>query len=254
MVSPKTTDEERIDDLLTRFLRYADASYPDTEKTKTKSSIQLNFVSSKLAYDLVPLLATADPERQILIRSKGERRETSIQKHVEFIKGRTTKSLAGGGRVSFNQCVRMFKWWRDVQQDKSKVLKEVPSIIIDLLCAKAYDTLGMKDSLIGTLSAWMGLMANIVEKRKNVHFDDFIKTAPPASNGQWMVLDPVNFNNNVVSGLQNYDIDELASWLANGRDRLADAVANDLQGEDASSLDALVEVFGNAIASHGGDK
>jgi hypothetical protein len=254
VVHPKTSDEERIEDLLTRFLRYANASYPDTDKKPTKSSIQLNFVGSKLAYDLVPLLATADPERQILIRSNGERRETSIQKHVEFIKARTSKSEPGGGSVRFNQCVRMFKWWRDVQQAKGGVLEEVPSILIDLLCAKAFDKLGTKDSLVATLAAWMGFMTNVVEKRKDVYFDDYIKTAPPASNGTWMVLDPVNFDNNVVAAWPNYHIDELANWLASARDRLADAIAADLQGDDVASLDALVEVFGNAIKNHGGDE
>ena len=47
--------------------RYAQASYPDTERETTKSSVKLKF-ADKVHFDLVPMFGTPDPERQIIVR------------------------------------------------------------------------------------------------------------------------------------------------------------------------------------------
>src|SRR2546425_4356591 len=106
VVAPKTKDEEQLSFLLPRFEGYAHEAYPDSERERTKSSIRLLFTDN-VHFDLVPMLATKDPERQILVRSDGERRETSVQKHVEFIRGRTAKSSLG--HAEFNELVRLLK-------------------------------------------------------------------------------------------------------------------------------------------------
>src|SRR5579885_1307623 len=80
VVAPKTKDEERLEALLPRFDRFAGQAYPETKRERTKSSVVLRF-ADKVNYDLVPMLATSDPARQIIIRSDGERRQTSVQEH-----------------------------------------------------------------------------------------------------------------------------------------------------------------------------
>src|SRR5207249_4732677 len=92
VVKPRSADEEKLDSLLSRFERYAKQAYPETERKPTNSSIVLKF-SNELRYDIVPVLATAVADRQILIRANGDRRETSLQKHVEFTRERTRRSV-----------------------------------------------------------------------------------------------------------------------------------------------------------------
>jgi tRNA nucleotidyltransferase (CCA-adding enzyme) len=111
VVKPPKEGEYQLQPMIDKFLKYADSSYPRTEKEPTKSSVKLKFTST-LSYDLVPLFATSDPEKQILVRTTGEQIVTSVQKHTEFIKTRTHKSDEKRDVVLFNECVRLMKWWR----------------------------------------------------------------------------------------------------------------------------------------------
>ena len=120
IVRPK---DETLDDLLYRFLGYAQASYPNNTKDKpTKSSVKLEFAKSKLSYDIVPMIATEDITRQIIMRKTGEEFETSVQGHIAFIRNRTKDSKSISGRVNFNECVRLFKWWKEFRVDESDIL------------------------------------------------------------------------------------------------------------------------------------
>ncbi len=58
VVKPASADGERLDELLQRFGKYAAASYPNTPRSITASSVELRFVGSKVNYDLVPMLGT----------------------------------------------------------------------------------------------------------------------------------------------------------------------------------------------------
>jgi hypothetical protein len=105
VVAPRGDDA--LDELLNRFSRYTKASYPDTEQERTKSSVKLYFTNTKLAYDIVPMLATDQDDRQIILQANGERRETSVQAHTAFVRERTQKSQEQRGRVQFNECIRI---------------------------------------------------------------------------------------------------------------------------------------------------
>src|ERR1700675_820679 len=62
VVKPTTDGGEQIDELLVRFDKYAAASYPNTPRRVTASSVELRFVASKLNYDLVPMLVSPYPD------------------------------------------------------------------------------------------------------------------------------------------------------------------------------------------------
>jgi Second Messenger Oligonucleotide or Dinucleotide Synthetase domain len=49
VVKPESKDGTKIDALLHRFDRYAEASYPNTPREITASSVELRFVASRLA-------------------------------------------------------------------------------------------------------------------------------------------------------------------------------------------------------------
>ncbi len=254
VVSPTTKEDAKVDRLLDRFERYAKEAYPDTPRERSKCSIKLKFVGSKLAYDLVPMLATDKDDEQILLRSDGEHRRTSVQKNVDFITRRTRASNDMPGRVKFNECTRLIKWWREFRVQEADSLKEVPSFLVELLTAKAYDDAGaVSETYAETLARWYAFLADLVEHRRPVVFTDYVR-APLIQDGVWTVLDPVNPDNNVITKWPGYHIDELADWFSRGRDHWARAIRADLQGKDAESLEALVELFGAPVRHHCGDK
>ncbi|RKH55306.1 hypothetical protein D7V93_23255 [Corallococcus llansteffanensis] len=251
VVSPHDEDGERIDELLNRFNRYAEATYPFTQRKKTRSSIQLDFVGTKLRYDLVPMLAVPGNDvSQILLRANGERRRTSVQKHIEFVTRRTGESNLMKGRVKFNECVRLVKWWREFRQSNARVLRDVPSMVLDLMCAHAYDRIQVKETYAETLAQWFSLMAATVQRRERIAFTDF--GLIPAANqaAEWEVLDPVNSGNNVISQWGFAEVDELGEWLEASCDMLHRVVAADLRGDDVESMDCLVDLFGNPFRHH----
>ena len=252
VVSPETEEGETIDSLLDRFERYAQASYPNTSRNPTKSSIRLDFKKTKLSYDLVPMLAVpGDDLAQVLLRADGEPRATSVQKHIAFIGRRSDASNQQAGRVKFNEGVRLVKWWREMRQSQSQILDEVPTIVIDLLCAKAFDLHGVCETYTETLARWFGQMANIAERRKRVDFDDYEDPAAFQHEGPWIVLDPVNPENNVVPpSWKNLQLSELAGWLADARDGMTRVIAAEAADDEVEARAELVALFGNAIETH----
>lgn len=250
VVAPVTKDDEKLTSLLSRFERYAKVSYPDTKHETTKSSLRLMF-DDKLNFDLVPLLATADPGRQILIRSDGERRETSVQKHVDFVRKRTAASNDIKGAVKFNEMVRLLKWFRCYRLSlDSGALTDVPSFLIILLAAHAFDARGVKATYGETLIDWFGHIARVIRLQQQVAFTDYSKTMPAAKAGTWSVYDPVNGDNNIVAKMTHLEIEELADWFDEARDEMLNAVVAFEDERDSDGMDALATIFGNAVRHH----
>jgi hypothetical protein len=249
VVAPKTEDDERLEVLLPRFEKYARLSYPDTEREPSKSSVKLMFTSN-LSYDLVPLLATRDRERQILVRADGERRETSVQKHVEFVTSRTKRGMAVAGTAEFNELIRLGKWWRCFRQTQPASLTDVPSFLLNLLFAHAFDVRGARQTYAETMADWFGHLARVVRKRISISFTDY-GAAPVAATGvTWAVHDPVNPDNNVVSKWTGIMCDELAEWLEEARDAMYDAIAAFDDNRETDGLQSLMKIFGTAFTPH----
>jgi hypothetical protein len=252
VVSPTTDEDEKLDSLLDRFDRYAAGSYPKTKRDRTKSSVVLDFVGTGLRYDLVPMLAVKGTDKeQILIRRDGERRRTSVQQHIEFVRSRTTRSQDQPGRVKFNECVRLMKWWRCIREGASNSGLEVQSFLIDLLAATAFDRCGVEPTYAATLAKWFSYLAHVVRTRTSVVFTDFAKPAPPAGT-LWAVIDPVAAGNNIVSNWAGYEIEELAEWFEEARDSWARILRMSAQGQNSACLTELEALFGSAFRAHCG--
>jgi hypothetical protein len=256
VVKPQTTDGEKIDELLRRFDGYAEASYPRTPRSITASSVELNFVESKLNYDLVPMLKAAKDGYQVILKKDGTRRVTSVARHTDFITSRTRDSDQLAGRVKFNECVRLFKWWRYVRIGTTSPITEVRTTLIELLCAAAYDRLKVEKTYTETLFKWFSYLANVTKNRTKIEFTDYPSVEPYDANAPgnrlWRVIDPVNCNNNVVhTSWGNIELDEFASWFAAGRDALTRIMSHEAMGNDGTVDDILAELFGNAILTHG---
>lgn len=248
VVSPKTKSDETLESLLPRFIRYVENSYPTTPKTPSKSSVKLNFVGTKVSYDIVPMLATTDATRQVLIRSNGERRETSVQRHIEFIKERTRQSNDLAGRVAFNEMVRLLKWWREVQCEG--YVDAYPSILVDQLAAHAFRHQAVDETYAGTLARWFGFLAHEVSRRAPIYFDDYVRWSSAPQARVWAVMDPVSSTNNVAGNLGNVEVDALAEWLASARDQVLQAIAADRDDDETAAMNALVPVFGRQVINN----
>ena len=253
IVRSKDDNGNEITELLQKFLKYANDAYPNKTITTTKSSVVLN-ITDVLSYDLVPLLETSEKDKQILIRSNGERRETSILKHTEFIKNRTAKSKELPGRVCFNECIRLIKWWRYFRQEESGVFdnddKSIPSFLIDLLCAKAFDVLSVKETYAHTISDWFGYLNHIVKNKETILFTENYSKAEDEVSAIWKVYDPINPRNNITRNWTNYEIQEFASWFAQSHDDFNRAIARNIQGDDSASMTELAKIFGNPFKNN----
>jgi hypothetical protein len=256
VVKPATADGEHIDELLRRFERYAAKSYPETPREVTASSVELQFVASKLNYDLVPMLLSDHPDYQLILKKDGSRRLTSVAKHTEFVKKRTEDSQALPGPVTFNECVRLMKWWRCTRISEKGSIDEVRTTLIELMCADAFDRLQVESTYTATLARWFAWLASVTARRLTVRFLDY-KTIEPfkessQKNRLWYVLDPVNENNNVVhSNWTSIQLSEFADWFASGRDALSRIMSHEQAGRDTAVDQLLAELFGNAVIAHG---
>ena len=240
-----------LPDLLNDFYNIVDDCYPDTTKERTKSSIKLKFADG-VNMDIVPMLDNEREDHQTILRLTGEKVDTSVKKHVEFIKNRTRESDNQAGRVKFNECLRLLKWWRDHQAVNSYYLNgddSPPSFLINLLAAKAFDQLSVEKTYAETLAKWFGYLAHIVRSQENIIFNDFESPSSSSLYG-WSVIDPVNPSNNVVSSWSSVKISELADWLERGRDNWNRVIRFDEDEEDSKSLDQLVNIFGNSFKNH----
>ncbi|MGH7090675.1 MAG: hypothetical protein ACREFQ_17405, partial [Stellaceae bacterium] len=160
------------------------------------------------------------------------------------------------GRVKFNECVRLMKWWRFVRIGASGSIDEVRTTLIELMCASAFDQLGVEPTYTETLLRWFGWLASITDRRMRIAFSDYASIETFKESGQgnplWQLIDPVNANNNVVhSNWGNIELTEFASWFAAGRDAMSRLVAHEAAGHDSTVDEILAELFGNAVLTHG---
>ena len=256
VVKPLTADNERIDELLQRFEKYAKASYPATKREITNSSVELEFVTNRLYYDLVPMLASSAAGFQVILKRDGSRRTTSVAKHTEFVRSRTRSSDQLPGRVKFNECVRLLKWWRYERIKSSGSISEVRTTLIELLCASAYDRLSVDETYTITLHKWFSWLASVTAQRTTISFKDFTSVEAQQKqipgNQSWRVIDPVNANNNVVhSDWGNIELEEFAAWFSDARDAFNRIIAYERAGNDGIVDDILTELFGTAVIDHG---
>ncbi len=261
VLAPMTEDEQRISRLLDRFQGYADRAYPQRppNKSRTKSSIKISFEGSKLSFDLVPMIQAAEygDDYQWLLRGDGSKRLTSVERHNAFIKKRTNDSNQRPGRVKFNECVRLLKWWREFRMANDRhAIRGMPSILLEMLAAHAFDHKGVAATYSETLLSWFDFLSVTVAQRKPISFRDY---PPPRGRRSpaktpWMVIEPVDPENNLTHDWIDQQIEELAGWLLRGRDDMQRAIDLDRKNNPQESLHHLVRIFGTPFKHHCGDR
>jgi hypothetical protein len=235
------------------FEKYLKNTWPQSEIGTTKSSAYIKFANTKQQFDTVPLIETKRKGIQKLKRTNNSERQSSVENHADFIKTRTESSNNLVGVVKFNDCVRLIKWWKYQRQTESTVFgnnendEKVPSFLLSLLCAFAYDECSVKETYADTLKSWFSFLAHVVREKVYVNFDDFISKHENNNSGHWQVIDPMDDSNNITKNWSIYKVDELAKWFEKGRDKMMEAIRRDEDQDDSGSLNCLVELFGNSI-------
>ncbi|UTW61726.1 hypothetical protein KFE98_17195 [bacterium SCSIO 12741] len=249
LLEDKDKDGNALDCMIHRFKGYLKKCYPDSEISNTKSSATIHFTGSKQNFDAVPLIKTNRENIQKLIRTEGTDRQSSAQKQVEFIRKRNRSSNEVEGVVRFNDCLRLVKWWRYHMQSESDVFgnhegdKKVPSFLLDLLCAKAYDKLGVKATYAETLFEWFDYLTEVVRDGLPVVFGNH----QPSDTWNWEVIDPMDRSNNIAEDWCICEIDELTYWLNDSANQISNAIASDSLKNDSESLLYLTFLFGDSI-------
>jgi hypothetical protein len=248
----------KVTDPLGKFEKYVGTSYPTSEITPTNSSVNLKF-SNELRFDIVPMFATDKKDEQIIVKRDGTRFRTSVQKHNEFVKKRTRLSKESPGRVRFNECLRGFKWWKEFQADSSYYFQydestgkdnRPPSALIDWLAAYAYDQLGVEKTYAETFAKWFGFLADVIRNKKPVYFTDYYSAPSLAGKAGWIVLDPVNTDNNITGKWDSNKLNEFATWFEKARDSWSRIIRYDIDGDDNAAMEELVKLFGNPFKNH----
>lgn len=192
-------------------------------------SVKVHFHGSGLDIDVVPVIYEGeDDDRGNLIMKNGDKVETSVRLHKEFVRSRR----ANYG-PDFTQLVRFMKYWaRSQKNGRNDPNFRCKSFLLELVVAHlADDGLLLSDypTAIEGVFTWMvktGL-------REPVVFDDFGPAPTPSGTHPIEVIDPVNGANNVC-----------VTYTALHRDVLIEA-AND--AFDAVTAAAYAQNRGYAI-------
>jgi tRNA nucleotidyltransferase (CCA-adding enzyme) len=193
--------EQIPDHLLPHVLDYVRSLlikvYPQMEPSQFsigRHALQVNFKSSGLTVDVVPVIPNGKPDDRGELATSGTQQwvETSIPLHLKFIQNRKDQ------HTNFRELIRLTKWWRDSQEIRFK------SFLIELLWAHLFDTGQVRGEDLG--EALLGFMGYIIRSglQERVSFTDYYNKPEPAND--WdpvQVFDPVNPSNNVGAGIDS---------------------------------------------------
>jgi tRNA nucleotidyltransferase (CCA-adding enzyme) len=200
-------------------------------------SVKIKFHGSGLDVDVVPVLYAGLPDdRGDLILKSGERVETSVPLHLEFIRRR--KTLHG---KDYPQLIRFLKFWAREQKRIRGDTFRCKSFLLELIVAHLADTIPLGDYINGLESVFAWIVRTGLATR--VSFDDYygVGDMPSSSKDAILVYDPVNPSNNICKTYTTMDRDILVEAAADA----LDAVTAARYGTTRTySIDCWQRVFG----------
>ena len=182
-------------------------------------SVKVHFHGSGLDIDVAPVVYAGLPDdRGDLITKSGDRVETSVRLHREFIRSRKQRY----GR-DYAQLIRFLKHWAREQKRARGDDFRCKSFLLELVVAHlAANGVPLSDypTAIEAVFAWM-VRTGLGEQ---VAFDDYYDLkAIPASSDPIRAIDPVNPANNVCKTYTRADTDLLLDAAADALDAITAA-------------------------------
>lgn len=231
-------NEHRLIAELADILRSAyGANKVSSDFEEQAHSVKVHFHGSGLDVDVAPVVYAGLPDdRGDLITKNGDRVETSVRLHLEFIRKRKQRYGA-----DYTQMVRFLKFWAREQRRSRGGDFRCKSFLLELLVAHLAAggrALGDYPTAIESVFAWM-VQTELTEP---LFFDDYYNiSAITVGNDPVRVFDPVNPANNVCR-----------TYTPSNRALLVDAAADGLDAVTAArygttkgySVECWQRVFG----------
>lgn len=227
-------DLENFHDVLRDMLVSIYPSKKPEDFSVQPRTLGIEFLTSGLAVDLVPILPIEGPgDYGWQPSSRGAPPvKTSVTKQLEFIRARKNNY------ARFTALVRLLKHWRNHHElDDS-----LRSFIIELIVCHLQDVSGHVKSLEDGLLRFFLYVAQ-TELREPIYFaENGTPGSLPAD--RVVILDPVNTSNNVASKLTDADCGEIVAAAAEAWECLTAASNNGYKGE---TLEYWKQVFGRSF-------
>ena len=182
-------------------------------------SVKIHFHGSGLDVDVAPVVYAGLPDdRGDVILKTGERVETSVPLHLEFIRRR--KTLYG---KDYAQIIRFLKFWAREQKRVRGDKFRCKSFLIELIVAHLAGAILVSDYTLALESVFAWVVQTHLARR--ISFDDYYGSAdlPSSSNDAIQVYDPVNPSNNVCKTYTSADRDLLVEAAADALDAITAA-------------------------------
>ncbi|MHB1929681.1 MAG: CBASS oligonucleotide cyclase [Acidimicrobiales bacterium] len=213
-------DEHKLLAELADILRTAYGATKAPEDFEEQAhSVKVHFHGSGLDVDIAPVVYAGLPDdRGDLITKSGDRVETSVRLHREFIRSR--KQRYG---KDYAQLIRFLKFWAREQKRSRGSDFRCKSFLLELVVAHlAANGMSLSDypTAIEAVFAWM-VQTGLAEQ---VAFDDYYDLAAiPSLSDPICIIDPVNPTNNVCKSYTKADRDLLLEAAADALDAVTAA-------------------------------
>ena len=227
-------DEDKLHHIIRDLLA---AAYPtkDTEDFKVQPrTLGIHFHESGLDVDLVPIIPIPgetgygwQPSSQ-----RGSPLKTSIEGQLAFIKRRKASDSR------FRTTVRLIKHWRNEQE-----LSHFRSFMIELIAAHLIDRDGVSESLESGIQRFFLYVAQS-ELLERISFPE-LGTVKSFPDHPVVILDPVNWENNVTMRLSHEERKEIVDAAQKAFETIETASWKDGKG---TTLDLWREVMGRSFA------
>jgi tRNA nucleotidyltransferase (CCA-adding enzyme) len=184
--------------------------------------------ASGLSVDVVPVLYEGEPDDRgcLVAKATGDRLETSVKLHLEFVRKRKNAHPH-----DFAQVVRLVKWWIREQKSLDDNFK-FKSFIAELLVAKLADDGGDMSDYPEALAQFFNYVVESKLSERIAFSDYYAASELPAPSGNAIeIFDPVNPENNVSFRYSTFDRDRILVAAEKALDAVTEASFATTKGE-----------------------
>lgn len=202
-------------------LREAYSQLEDDQFQPQQHCVTLIFKTASYAdVDVVPVLYEGEPDNVgvLIEQGTGRRVETSVSRHLEFVRARKGKSPS-----DFAQVVRLLKWWAGEQKERDPNLR-FKSFMIELICAHLADNGQDFSDYPAAMEAFFAYVVN-TGLSERISFDDNYPASdlPRPDGAEIEIFDPVNPENNVAASYTRENRDKIVIVATDALEAIADA-------------------------------
>jgi hypothetical protein len=233
-------DVPKLLDYLAERLRKAFANFSPEQVKPNTYSVTVSFKGSGLDVDVVPILYNGDLNwyGNLVSQENGSFLETSIPRHLEFIRKRKQAH-----ETDFTQVVRLIKFWAARLKREQEGFR-FKSFMIELILARLADQgLDLSD-YPEALQHFFTYVAKS-NLRELIVFSDYYKTSSVGSFSEPVkIIDPVNAKNNVCNLYTAAQADSIVNAALDAGDAIDAALAAPTKQE---TVRYWQKVFGSAF-------